>query len=193
MKSFETDLPEGYREVYTVDAKSAKTSLLLTLASFVLTVAAFAVFLPILPLDFDLENGFWYYYSRLLITLGAMVVYLILHELTHGVVYKIMTKQKLKFGMTLTVAFCGVPDIYVYRKTALLALLAPFVVFSVVLIGIILLLPEPIDKLFAAFLFSIHFGGCVGDLYDTLLYLFKFRSPDTLMRDTGPKQTFYLK
>ena len=40
---------------------------------------------------------------------------------------------------------------------------------------------------------EIHIGGCVGDLYDAALYLFRFRDPLTLMRDTGPKQSFYLR
>ena len=57
----------------------------------------------------------------------------------------------------------------------------------------IFLLENAWDKIYAAFLLGLHIGGCTGDLYDTYLYLFKFRSPDTLMRDTGPKQTFYIK
>ena len=42
-------------------------------------------------------------------------------------------------------------------------------------------------------IFSLHVSGCVGDLYDAALYLFRFRDPLTLMRDTGPKQSFYLR
>lgn len=38
----------------------------------------------------------------------------------------------------------------------------------------------------------MNIGGCVGDLYDTLRYFFCFRSPDTLMRGTASKQTFYV-
>ena len=41
-----------------------------------------------------------------------MVLYMVLHELTHGLFYKIFTHEKLKFGMTLTVAYCGIPRIY---------------------------------------------------------------------------------
>ena len=44
-----------------------------------------------------------------------------------------------------------------------------------------------------ALLLAVHIGGCVGDLYDAGLYRFRFRRPDTLMQDTGPKQTFYVK
>ncbi|MCQ2122483.1 MAG: DUF3267 domain-containing protein, partial [Fibrobacter sp.] len=63
---------------------------------------------------------------------AVMLVYIVLHELVHGAVYKLLTGQKLTFGFKASVAYCGVPDIYVYRRTALAALLAPFVVFDIV-------------------------------------------------------------
>ena len=72
-------------------------------------------------------------------------------------------------------------------------MLAPFTVFSAVFIAGMILIHGDYYKILCAFLFSAHFGGCVGDLYGTLLFLFRFRSPDTLMRDTGPEQTFYEK
>ena len=67
------------------------------------------------------------------------------------------------------------------------------VIAGAVFILAAVLFSSPIDKFLALVLFGIHFGGCVGDLYDTLVYLFKYKSPDTLMNDTGPKQTFYVK
>ena len=45
----------------------------------------------------------------------------------------------------------------------------------------------------AVILLGLHIGGCAGDLYDTRLYFTRFRDPMTLMRDTGPAQTFYVK
>jgi hypothetical protein len=39
----------------------------------------------------------------------------------------------------------------------------------------------------------MHLGGCVGDDYVTLLFLFKFKDKTTLVQDTGPKQTIYVK
>ena len=49
------------------------------------------------------------------------------------------------------------------------------------------------NRFYAALLLALHLGGCIGDLYDAWLYLFRFRDPATLMQDTGPKQTFYVK
>lgn len=74
---------------------------------------------------------------------------------------------------------------------ALCALLAPFVLFSAVFIALICLC-DGLAAATAILLFAVHFGGCAGDLYDTFLLLFRLRG-DILMRDTGPKQTFYAR
>ena len=189
MKHFEKDLPAGYREAFTLDAADKKTGLLLNLAAGIamaLIIAAAALILR--------PRGFLEHCTlgRSLLLLAALFLYLVLHELTHGAAYKLLTGQKLTFGLTATVAYCGVPDIYVYRTAAMISLLAPFCVFTLVFGGLTLALADPWDKMYAAVLLAIHLGGCAGDLYDTGLYLFRFRNPRTLMRDTGPRQTFYL-
>ncbi|MBR1811113.1 MAG: DUF3267 domain-containing protein [Clostridia bacterium] len=188
-KHWERALPPGYRQTYVIDAKSTKISIILSLGALAITAAVFMVaVLMIKPKDFFAH----YSMSKYMLTAAAIIAYIILHELTHGAAYKLLTKQKLKFGFTLTVAYCGVPDIYVYRTASLIALLAPFVVFDIVFGVAVALLQDPWDKTYAAALLALHLGGCIGDLYDTCLYLFKFRDPRTLMRDTGPMQTFYV-
>ena len=190
MKHFETDLPAGYREAFTIDAASKKTGVTLNLVAAVIMAAVLIPAILIIRPGNILEG---FSFSRYLITIGTLLVYLVLHELVHGAAYKLLTRQKLTFGFTATVAYCGVPDIYVYRRASMIALLAPFCVFTVVFGLAVALLQDPWDKTFAAAVLAIHLGGCVGDLYDTGLYLFRFRDPGTLMRDTGPRQTFYVK
>lgn len=138
-----------------------------------------------------LSSGeFFFSIPTLLIFAVSIAAYLVLHELTHGAAYYLLTRQKLTFGLTFSVAFCDVPQIYVYKKAALIALLAPFVLFDMVfLLGVFLSTTLSI-KLMFALLFSLHFGGCVGDLYCTILLLLKFKV-NILVNDTGPKQTFY--
>lgn len=197
MKNYELQLPEGYVEAKTIDAKT-DTKIMVVFSVVSALVAVGAVVVAWLCLGLTSNNwidkligdgsNLWHNFAFM----GAMVAYIILHELTHGIVYKVMTKQKLTFGLTLTVAYCGVPNIYVYRKTALCALLAPFLVFLPIFTALPFFMKEPIDVLWCALLWGMHVGGCVGDLYCTILYLFKFRDPRTLLRDTGPKQTFYI-
>ena len=131
--------------------------------------------------------------ARIAIFMVVIIAYVVLHELLHGLVFKLMTKQKLTFGLTLAAAYCGVPNIYVYRKTALLSLLAPFTVFLPVFLVPMFFLQNYLDILLFAFMLGMHVGGCSGDLYDTFLFLFKYRDPSTLMHDTGPKQVIYVK
>ena len=188
MANYYNELPENYELVKTIDAKNAKTVIWMNVVAIVLMVASIMPFLMIKDYSMvDVEP------KEMLIGLGVlfvgMIAYIILHELTHGLVYKVMTKQKLTFGLTLSCAFCGVPNIYVTRKTALLAILAPFVVFSIIFIPLIILLPANMINLALVIIFGIHFSGCVGDLYGTIVLI--TLKGKILMNDTGPKQTFY--
>lgn len=192
MKRFESELPEGYREAYRIDAKNKKTGILLNVIALVLTVGTILILWPLLNMP-DGEEALLLSPLRFLLFAAALLGYLVLHELTHGAAYKLLTRQKLSFGLTPLCAYCGLPDLYVTRRTALIAVLAPFVLFSLLLGALTAFLPLWVDRFFAALLFAIHFGGCAGDLLVAALLLFRFRSPATLLRDTGPAQLFYVR
>ena len=193
--NFKRELPEGYRLVKTVDAGDKRFGLLMNLWAFLLTALVgvggfFLKFRGDLGSAFPDLGNIWLFEGWLFGILVALILYLVLHELTHGAVYRLLTGEKLTFGIKLTCAYCGVPNIYVTRKTALLSLLAPFTVFSVAFLVPFFLLSGPLSSAFLV-LFAFHFGGCVGDLYDTILLLFRLKGK-LLMRDTGPMQTFYI-
>ena len=173
-----------------VDPNNKKPSSFFTLASFIpliLTVGIGWVILKPLSAPLMITPGKYFLF------LFSMIAYIVLHELVHGAAYKLLTHQKLTFGLTLTVAYCGVPDIFVYRRTAMISLLAPFVLFIPVFLIPVFLFQNPWDQLLVLVLLGLHLGGCVGDLYDTFLFLTRYRDPAILMNDTGPKQTFYGK
>ncbi len=189
IKTFEFELPESYREALVIDAKNKKFGVVLNVVAFLVMVAfALGSFFIIRP-DYYGNVGL----LRICIFCVVMLAYIILHELVHGIFYKVMTKQKLTFGLTLTVAYCGVPNIYVYRRTALLSLLAPLVVFTAVFTILVIFIPDAWGRFFAWIMMGIHLGGCSGDIYGACLFFFKFKSKDVLMNDTGPKQSFYVK
>ena len=194
-KNYARELPEGYRLIKTVDAGEKRLGILMNIGAAVLSTAVgvagfFLKFGKNPGSSVTFGGSIWVVEGALLGLLACFIAYLVLHELTHGIVYKILTGEKLTFGLKLTCAYCGVPDIYVTRKTALLSLLAPFTVFSVAFLVPFVLLSGPLSLGFLI-LFALHFGGCVGDLYDTFLLLFRLKGK-LLMRDTGPKQTFYV-
>lgn len=190
-KHYETELPAGYGAVYGIDATNKKVVIIMNVTA--LLIAAAVMVLQLVLIGFGtLFKRSRFTVRQLLLFVGVSLVYVVLHELTHGAVYRLFTGRKLKFGFTGTVAYCGVPDIYVYRTASMLAVIAPFAVYLVVFALGTILFKDPSMKILAALLQAIHVSGCVGDLYNFGLYLFRFRDPRTLMRDTGPAQTFYL-
>ena len=191
MKHWEKELPPGYREAFVIDAKNDKKLIRrMTLASL-LVLGVFLWLAIIWQLPVLLHSASFSVAAPLAFCV-SLIFYMVLHELVHGAAYKALTGQKLTFGMTLSVAFCGVPEIYVYRKASLIAVLAPFVVFTVLGLIALALLPDGWWRFFLLLFLGLHIGGCSGDLYNTWLYLTRFKDPRTLTRDTGPIQTFYL-
>lgn len=186
MEKYYNELPSGYKAYKVIDATNKKTIIWLNVIAIAMMILAIVPFIVLKPVDVSNTD---LYLPFLIILLLGMFLYIVLHELTHGLVYKLYTKQKLTFGITLFVAFCGVPNIYVSKKVSLMAVLAPFVTYSIILIPIILIIPNNLIYLAFLMIFSIHFSGCVGDLYVT--YILLNSKGAVLMNDTGPKQTFY--
>ena len=187
-KDYEIVLPQGYESVLTIDATDKKFALRMNLAALI----------PMVPAMLLAWRMIWntpvaYFPQKMLGFFAALLLYVVLHELVHGVAYRVLTHRKLTFGLKLTCAYCGVPDIYCYRRTALISLLAPFTVFTILFAALAVFLGDTMLRACAVILLGMHLGGCSGDLYDSWLYLTRFRDPLTLMRDTGPAQTFYVK
>ena len=187
-RDYELELPAGYESALTIDATNKKIALWLNLAALIPLIPALLLALRMIG-----NAGAVIPMQKMLLFIGAMLLYIVLHELVHGAAYRMLTRRKLSFGLKLTCAYCGVPDIYCYRRTALISLLAPFTVFTIIFATLALFLDDTILRAFSVVLLGMHLGGCSGDLYDTWLYLTRFRDPLTLMRDTGPAQTFYVK
>ncbi len=190
MKTFEKVLPNGYAPAFVIDAKDKKFAVGINAAAMIIMLG-FGVgsYFIIKPQNYYESFNF----LRSMIFAVSIFAYMVLHEIVHGIAYKALTREKLTFGVTFSVAYCGVPNIFVYRKTAFIALLAPSVTFTVIFALLIFLFQNNWDKFYTAILMGIHIGGCAGDLYATILLCFKFKDPNTLLEDTGPKQTFYVK
>jgi hypothetical protein len=188
MKNFYYALPDNYKEIKVIDAKEKKTIIIMNIFSVILLFVAILPFFLFKPVDIFAQNPEDLLVSIIIMIVG-MIVYIILHELVHGFWYKILTKEKLTFGFTLAVAFCGVPNIYVNKKTALLAITGPFILFTLILIPVLILIPANSLYFALVIIFGIHVSGCSGDLYGTFYML--SQKGDLLMNDTGPKQTFY--
>lgn len=198
-QNFERDLPDGYKLVKHINALNARLGIILNLICLaVLAVVIVIAFIPIILNDISLidvykEADFLERIVPLLATVAALFSYLVLHELVHGLAYKLLTGERLTYGISWSCAFCGVPNIYTYRKTALISVCAPLITFSAILIPLTIALyfVSPIAYVLSAIILGLHLGGCSGDVY-VIYLLLKFKNKKALMRDTGPEQFFYL-
>ncbi|MGN0804339.1 MAG: DUF3267 domain-containing protein [Candidatus Coproplasma sp.] len=190
MLNYYKELPEGYKEVYCINAKKTSVGVIMNLIAFAIALAlgvgiGFAKFKQSLDIKLEIQT-----LLAMLAFCASLFAYLVIHELTHGLFYKVLTKQKLKFGLTLTVAYCGLKEGYVNKKTCLLSVLAPLVIHSIWMILLIIFLPANIWSLMVIVLFALHVGGCVGDIWVAFMLIFRFNST-VLTCDDGPCQRFY--
>lgn len=200
-KTFERELPEGYREVAHINALDKRLGIILNLVSIIIAAIVLSVAAGVFALfggeeeifTFNGKSDFLTLYITLCLLCATLIAYLILHELVHGLVYKIMTGEKLTFGISWSCAYCGVPNIYTYTKTAIFSSSAPLIVFSILFLAltVVAFFISPLLYYSAAALFAIHLGGCSGDMY-ILFKIASYKDKRLLVRDTGPEQFFYL-
>lgn len=189
-------LPAAYNKHFEIDLMhNKKQAIYVNLLSLLIGVLGIGIYLMILKLtpvelvfEFDPES-IWTVEIMFVIFILSFFVYLILHELVHGMVFKYYSDQKLKFGFTLLYAFAAIPNAYFYKKAYIKIGLAPLVVFSILFV-IPLFFTN--DWLFLYFfsLFIVHIAGCIGDIYVAIKL--KSYADDTLINDEGTRMTFYV-
>jgi hypothetical protein len=190
-KNFERELPQGYRLDVIMDATRGKFMVIMLLLSVLIMILCAVPM--VLPFLWGMPSG-EINLIHMIIALIALLIYVVLHELVHGAVYKKMTGEPLTYGFSLTCAYCGVPKIYTYRKCALYAVLAPFVIFSIIFIPLMIIAwhVSLAAYVIVAFVAIQHFSGCSGDLFVACMLLFRYRDGRTLMNDTGPRMALFV-
>lgn len=191
MNKYYLELPENYKLDKTIDMKKMSTNIFLNVLNILFVIISLLILIPLKFKEIKIDNLIELSIVMFIALIG-FIIYIVLHELTHGLFYKIFTKQKLTFGVSLTYAYCGVPNIYVRKKEAIIACLSPLIIFSIIFLTLIFILPPNYINLSIIILFSFHFGGCSGDIYLSLILLTKY-DKDTYIKDTGPTQYIYKK
>ncbi len=195
MKHFEKELPAGYELAETLDPKSkrGKRIGLIGLAFMAIGLTLTIVLIGANNIFDSIQDTkgsrLW---LTLLIYFVILFLYIIVHELIHGLFYKIFTHQKLKFGMNGKVAYCGVPNIYVYKRAVMVILIAPCIVLTIAFLVPVILINNVLIRFLLGVLLVIQFSGCIYDLYDFFVLLFKYHDSKTLIYDDGPTQKFYV-
>lgn len=185
-------LPEGYREIYSIDLqKNKKMAVIVNAIALVICVLMIVPVHFIVPITtlFSFENGMGAYFLRFAILLAAMVVYMVLHELVHGAAMKLCGTKKIKYGFTGMYAFAGSEDYY-YKKPYIFIALAPVVLWGVVLAIVTPFVPE--QWFWVVYMIQVtNISGAAGDLFVTVKFS---RFSDTiLVKDYGVGMTVYDK
>ena len=185
-----SQLPDGYREIYSVDLqKDKKLSLLVnglaTLIGVLLAVPMHFV-VPIFTL-FDMSQGMGAYFLRFGVLMVAMVAYMVAHELVHGAAMKLCGTKRVKYGYTGLYAFAGSEDYY-DKAAYLFIALAPVVLWGIVLLAVQFFVPT--SWFWVVYLVQItNLSGAAGDYYVTARFS---RLPkDILVRDSGVSMCVY--
>lgn len=183
MKALDT-LPDGYQKIFQVNLqKDKKIALLINIGAamiFIIMGVLMHFVVPITTLFSNPEN-FWPYMSRFLTLAVGMYVYIILHELTHGVVIKMVGSTSVHYGFTGLYAYAG-SDSYFNKKAYIAIALAPIVVWGFVLL--ILNMLVPVEWFWVIYVIQIgNISGGTGDLYVT--WKFSQMPDDILVHDSG--------
>ena len=163
--------------------------LLVNIIGTVIAIAALVPALFFVPFSalFDMSAGLGAYALRFAVLLVGMVLYIILHELVHGIFMRAISGVGVRYGFTGMYAYAG-SDAYFGKAAYLLIALAPVVIWGVVLAVICPFLPA--EWFWVVYLIQVvNLSGAGGDIYVT----FKFcRLPrDILVRDTGVAMTVF--
>ncbi|MGM9662479.1 MAG: DUF3267 domain-containing protein [Oscillospiraceae bacterium] len=191
-------LPEGYTGAFRVDLRKDRKlfwlinglAVLIALALLWLGAARHPISALLQSMLRHLDEGDYLAYAAplLCILLGALV-YMVLHELTHGVFMRGFSGVRPKYGFTGAYAYAG-SEVYFCKVHYLVIALAPVVLLGVVIAVLTALLPEawfwPVY-----FLQVVNLSGAAGDFYVTARFL---RLPaDILVQDTGTAMTVFLR
>lgn len=112
----------------------------------------------------------------------VVVVALVLHELTHGLFFWLVTRSRPTFGFKGWYAYAAAPGWYIPRAPFLAIGLAPLLLLSSLGLLILPFVPSPASILLLFALF-VNATGAIGDLYMVVRLLFAAR--DTLIEDQG--------
>lgn len=185
-----TTLPENYTEIFYMDLQKDKKLMLLVNGLGLAIMAAMGIiahlFIPITTF-FDMNDGIVIYLLRLVALLLGMVLYIVLHELVHGIFMKRFSGIKPHYGFTLMYAYAG-STAYFNKKHYIIIALAPIVVWGIVLTIINCFVPESWFWV-VYFIQIMNISGAAGDLYVT--YKFSKMSKDILVHDSGVAMTVY--
>ena len=185
-------LPEDYGEIYSLNLQKDKRAAiivnLLALAIAAVMAVSMNFFVPVTSV-IDMSGGIVRYFLRLAALIVLMVLYMVLHELVHGIAMKLCGTKRVKYGFTGLYAFAGSEDYY-DKKSYIFIALAPIVLWGTVLAAVNFFVPT--EWFWIVYMIQlINISGAAGDLFAAVKFS---RMPkNILIQDSGVSmRVFYI-
>lgn len=180
-----SELPIGYSKSFEVDLqKNKKLAVIINLIAFVIAVIMIATANIFVPINLKYNTGTL---VGMLVMLFGMVLYIILHEIVHGIFMKKYSGIKPSYGFTFLYAYAG-STAYFNKKNYITIALAPVVIWGVVLLVLNIIVPT--SWFYVVYIIQVaNISGAVGDIYVTCK--FHKLSDDILINDTGVAMTVW--
>ena len=179
-----SELPQGYRRILSLDLQNDKK---LALRINIAALAVAAVMGIIAGVVTTREYFLYFDIVKIIIIFAGMFIYLVLHELVHGMAMKFFGSKTVKYGFSLLYAYAGSKD-YFNKNMYIVTSLAPMVIWGVVLM--ILNLIGGIEWFWVIYLIQIYnIAGSTGDMY--VVHKVSKMPKDVLVFDSGVSMEFY--
>jgi hypothetical protein len=184
-----TELPQGYVLKEEVDfAKNKKQFIFVNAAATVLMIVVLVLGYIWKGFSFE-EDELWLFFAAMFVALLGILVYIVLHEMTHGAVMQLVSGVKPKFGVKLPYYAYAYGEAYFTKGQYILVALAPVLLWGVVF-GVLSAVLNGAWFWCFCFLQAGNISGAAGDLFVTVKTIFYPKT--VLVYDTGVGMSFYL-
>jgi len=176
-------LPSDYVLKESYDLKDSKLNFKIQIIFMGFAGLSIAL-MPIFNIQFESEYSTW---LNIGITLALVLVYMSIHELTHGLLISLLSKTKSKYRIRFPFLTTGT-DAFLNKKSFIIVCLGPSVIWGIVIIVSLFLVPQ---NLFLSFyiLLVLNFAGSAGDYLQ--VHLVSKSSQLSLIKDDGTKTNIY--
>ncbi len=180
-------LPEGYREIKRIDLMSnRKEAILVNILALGIMFGMAAFGFAICPPFTGFLLGVQTIINTILL-LASVLLYMLLHELIHGILMKGFSGVKPRYGFTGLYAYAG-SDALFGRRQYLMIAFAPVVLLGIALAALNVVFYESSFWFFYV-IQIVNISGAAGDIYVGTQIVRSHNA--VLIRDTGTGMSLY--
>ncbi len=175
-------LDSDYSETRFINFNEKKYIIIFNLLSIII---AFSIFL-----NFRIISCPPFSISSIIFIVIGLFIFIIVHELIHGLFIKIFSGKKANYKFSFFYASAGASDRYFDKTSYIIIALSPVIIITTFLMILINLTPSSLYNGILLVL-ALNISGAIGDFYISAIVL--TQDNDILIRDNGESMHFYTK